>query len=171
MLRYLLILFTCFSLSGCFCTKVRVCFTPQENCAAKIIDEIDHSQKSIYVQAYTFTSKPIAKSLIRAKERGIDIKVIIDETQVNSEYSVINKLFEEKIPIWIDYKPAIAHNKVMIIDNKKVITGSFNFTYSASFRNTENLLIIENSDPLIGKYVKNWYDRQSQSNPYKPVEE
>lgn len=169
MLRYLLILLTCFSLSGCFCTKIRVCFTPQKNCAAKIIDEIDRSQKSIYIQAYTFTSKSIAKSLIMAKARGIDIKVILDETQVNSEYSVINELCEGEIPIWIDFKPAIAHNKVMIIDNKKVITGSFNLTYSAQARNAENLLIIQNNDQLVKKYVKNWKSRQSQSEIYAPT--
>jgi phosphatidylserine/phosphatidylglycerophosphate/cardiolipin synthase-like enzyme len=106
-----------------------------------------------------------------AKKRGIDVKVILDETQINSEYSVINELFEEKIPIWIDFQPAIAHNKVMIIDNKKVVSGSFNFTHSAEFRNTENLLIIENNDLLIRKYVKNWKNRQSHSKLYQPVKE
>ncbi|VVC35207.1 Phospholipase D/Transphosphatidylase,Phospholipase D-like domain [Cinara cedri] len=120
-----------------------------EKCSIHIIDAIDKSQKSILVQAYTFTSKPIAKSLIRAKERGVSVAVILDESQLSSKYSVISYLFAQEIPIYIDYKPAIAHNKVMIIDNKKVLSGSFNFTHSAEFRNTENLLIIENNDMLI----------------------
>ncbi|RDD34794.1 phospholipase D family protein [Wolbachia endosymbiont of Cylisticus convexus] len=59
------------------------------------------------VQAYSFTSKSIAKSLIEAKERGVDIKVILDESQTSSKHSVINELFEHKIPIWIDFKPCI----------------------------------------------------------------
>ncbi len=67
------------------------------------------------VQAYTFTSKPIAQSLIRAKKRGVDVKVILDESQISSKYSVINELFYQKIPIYIDYKPAISHSKIMII--------------------------------------------------------
>lgn len=146
--------------------KINVCFTPQENCAEQIIDAINQSKKSILVQAFKFTYIPIATSLIQAKDRGIDVKVILDKSEIDSKYSVIKKLFEANIHILIDYKPAIAHNKLMIIDNKTVVTGSFNFTYSAQEKNTENLLIIQNNDPLIEKYLKNWYDRQSQSRPY-----
>lgn len=165
-MRCILLLLICSFLSGCFCSKITVCFTPGENCTAKIINEIDNSQKYVYIQAYEFTSKLIAKSLIRAKERGISVEVILDESQLSSRYSVINELFNQKIPIYIDYKPAIAHSKVMIIDNQKIITGSFNFTYSAQERNTENLLIIEDNYSLAKQYVKNWYNRRSQSRPY-----
>ncbi|QVU16101.1 MULTISPECIES: phospholipase D family nuclease [unclassified Wolbachia] len=173
MLRYIALLFLiCSFLFGCtFCPKTTVCFTPNGNCTEQIIDVIDGSKKSIFMQAYEFTSKPIAKSLIRAKERGVSVEVILDESQLSSKYSVINHLFTQGIPIYIDYKPAIAHSKVIIIDNQKIITGSFNFTYSAQERNTENLLIIENNDLLVKKYVKNWYDRQSQSKLYQPVKE
>ncbi len=115
------------------------------------------------VQAYSFTSKSIAKSLIEAKERGVDIKVILDESQTGSKHSVINELFEHKIPIWIDFKPAIAHSKVIIIDDQKVITGSFNFSDAAQQKNAENLLIITGDSPLVEQYVENWRDRQSQS--------
>lgn len=116
------------------------------------------------VQAYTFTSKPIAKSLIRAKERGVDVKVILDESQMSSKHSVINELSKQKIPIWIDFKPAIAHSKVMIIDNQKIITGSFNFSDAAERRNAENLLIITGNPTLVEQYIENWENRQSQSN-------
>lgn len=129
---------------------------------------MDHAKKSVLVQAYQFTSKPIAQSLIRAKKRGIDIRVILDESQVSSKYSVINELFRQKIPIYIDYKPAIAHNKIIIVDDSKVITGSFNFTYAAESRNTENLLIIMGDPLLVEQYVENWKNRQSQSKPYEP---
>lgn len=168
--RYLLILLIC--LSGCTsflsspCPKITVCFTPRENCTKQIISAIDQARKSILVQAFEFTSKSIAKSLIKAKERGIDVKVILDESQVHSKYSVINELFEQKVPIYIDYKPAIAHSKLMIIDNQKIITGSFNFTYSAQGRNAENLLIITGNHLLVKRYVENWQDRQAQSKPY-----
>ncbi len=130
---------------------------------------MDHAKKSVLVQAYSFTSKSIAKSLIEAKERGVDIKVILDESQTSSKHSVINELFEHKIPIWIDFKPAIAHSKVIIIDNQKVITGSFNFSDAAQQRNAENLLIITGDPPLVEQYVENWKDRQLQSRPYTPL--
>ncbi len=133
---------------------------------------MDHAKKSVLVQAYQFTSKPIAQSLIRAKKRGVDIKVILDESQVSSKYSVINELFHQRIPIYIDYKPAISHSKIMIIDNQKIITGSFNFSDAAQKGNAENLLIITGDPTLVEQYVENWKDRQSQSDAYTPkVEE
>ncbi|UPA54519.1 phospholipase D family protein [Wolbachia pipientis] len=170
MVRYLLILLTCSLLSGCVsCPSTTVCFTPRENCTNLIIDSVEHARGSVLVQAYSFTSKSIAKSLIEAKERGVDIKVILDESQISSKHSVINELFEHKIPIWIDFKPAIAHSKVIIIDDQKVITGSFNFSDAAQQRNAENLLIITGDSPLVEQYVENWRDRQSQSRPYTPL--
>ncbi|KLT22761.1 Putative endonuclease protein [Wolbachia endosymbiont of Armadillidium vulgare str. wVulC] len=60
----------------------------------------------------------------------------------------------------------------MIIDNQKIITGSFNFSDAAQKRNAENLLIITGDPPLVEQYIKNWKDRQSQSDSYTPkVEE
>ncbi len=117
------------------------------------------------VQAYSINSESIAKSLIRAKERGVDVKVILDESAINGIHSVINQLFEHTIPIWIDFKPAIADNKVVIIDNQKIITGS-NFSHNAQRRNAENLLIITGDSSLIERYIQNWKDRQSQSEFY-----
>ncbi len=169
MVRYLLVLLICSFLSGCVtCPKTTVCFTPRGNCAEQITNAIDQAQKSILVQAYTFTSKPIAQSFIRAKKRGVDIKVILDESQISSKYSVINELFYQKIPVYIGYKPAISHSKIMIIDEQKIITGSFNFSDSAQKRNAENPLIITGDLLLVEQYVENWKNRQSQSKPYEP---
>ncbi|WP_353279603.1 phospholipase D-like domain-containing protein [Wolbachia endosymbiont (group A) of Ennomos erosarius] len=82
MFRYLLIFLTCLLLSGCVsCPSTTVCFTPRENCTNLIIDSVGHAKKSVLVQAYQFTSKPIAESLVQAKKRGVDIKVILDESQ------------------------------------------------------------------------------------------
>lgn len=74
------------------------------------------------------------------------------------------------IDTWIDYKPAIAHNKIILIDNKTVITGSFNFTKSAQFKNAENVLVIQDKT-LAQKYFLNWQTRLTKSktsDEYKP---
>ncbi|BET28503.1 hypothetical protein wCauATS_07050 [Wolbachia pipientis] len=107
--------------------------------------------------------------MVQAKKRGVDVMVILDESQVSSKYSVINELFHKKIPIYIDYKPAISHSKIMIIDEQKIITGSFNFSDAAQKKNAENLLIIKGDPTLVEQYVENWRDRQSQSKPYTPL--
>lgn len=144
------------------CPKIQVCFTPGQNCTAEITEVIDTAKQSIFVQAYSFTSAPIAAHLIAAKKRGVKVNVILDKSQKTQRYSASRFLVNQHIPCWIDYKPAIAHNKIMIIDEKAVITGSFNFTKAAQNKNAENLLIIR--DPALANlYLKNWQQRRAVS--------
>jgi phosphatidylserine/phosphatidylglycerophosphate/cardiolipin synthase-like enzyme len=144
-------------------TKYEVCFTPGGDCTSMIVDEINKANKSIYLQAYSFTSKPIAQAITDAKRKGIDIKVILDKSQVkHNKYSSAKYLTNQKVPVWVDYRPAIAHNKIVIIDNNTVITGSFNFTKAAQDKNAENVLIIHDAI-LANQYTQNLVKRQSMS--------
>jgi len=136
-----------------------ICFTPGENCTDLIIKNMNKAKKSLLVQAYSFTSAPIAKAIIEAKNRGVDVKVILDKSQFSQKYSSSKFLMNQEIQIWKDDKVAIAHNKVMIIDENITITGSFNFTKAAQSKNAENVLIIEDS-VLAKKYSENWFNRQ-----------
>lgn len=141
-----------------------VCFTPGEDCTGVIVGELANAKREIEVQAYSFTSAPIAKALVDAKARGVDVRVILDKSQNTERYSSATFLANAGIPVWIDDKVAIAHNKVMIIDRETVVTGSFNFTRSAQERNAENLLILRDAK-LAGLYERNWQSRQAVSRP------
>lgn len=143
-------------------TPYQVCFTPGSDCTANIIDTIANAQHSILVQAYSFTSAPIAKAIMDAKKRGIDIRVILDKSQVKARYSSAKLLENAGISTWIDSRVAIAHNKVMIIDDRVVITGSFNFTKAAQYKNAENSLIIYDAN-LAKLYTNNWLSREAVS--------
>jgi len=149
------------------CPVIQVCFTPGQDCTHQITNHIAKAEHSILVQAYNFTSKDIADALIKAKKKGVKIKVILDKSQRSQKYSLLHYIVNAGIPVWIDTKPAIAHNKIMIIDGKEVITGSFNFTDSAQKRNAENLVFITDSK-LAQKYIENWEKRERQSSPYSP---
>jgi phosphatidylserine/phosphatidylglycerophosphate/cardiolipin synthase-like enzyme len=80
--------------------------------------------------------------------------VILDKTQRTDKYSSATFFLNQGIPVRIDAKHAIAHNKVMVIDGEAVITGSFNFTKTAEENNAENLLIIHDKK-LSSIYTKN----------------
>lgn len=147
-----------------------VCFTPGEDCTKAIVGELAKAKREVEVQAYSFTSAPIAKALVDAKERGVDVRVILDKSQKSERYSSVTFLANAGIPVWIDDKVAIAHNKVMIIDRETVVTGSFNFTRSAQERNAENLLILRDAE-LAGLYERNWRSRQAVSWPYSAVKQ
>lgn len=143
--------------------NVSAFFTPYDDCTTKIVNEIKKAEKTIHVQAYSFTSSPIAKAITEAKERGVDVKVILDKSQFNDkQYSSSTYLMNNDIPTWSDDKVRIAHNKVMIIDKATVITGSFNFTKAAQNKNAENIVIIEDKE-IARQYLDNWKKRHSVS--------
>lgn len=150
-------------LSAGYAAEISACFTPGENCTAQIVHQINTARKSVYVQAYGFTSTPIANALVNAKRRGVTIFTLLDKSNPSSKYSKEPLLNENKIPVLIDYKPAIAHNKVMIIDQREVITGSFNFTASAQKRNAENVVFITKDPQLVSAFMANFEKRKNQS--------
>lgn len=140
------------------------CFTPGQDCTSLIVQEIAGARESIRVQAYSFTSVPILSALKAAHARGIDVQVILDRSSARvsksgSRYSTAVYLSNAGIPVWVDTRVAIAHNKVMVIDGATVITGSFNFTKAAQERNAENLLVIEDT-ALAQQYLANWERRR-----------
>ncbi|MHB1220181.1 MAG: phospholipase D family nuclease [Alphaproteobacteria bacterium] len=142
----------------------RVCFTPGEDCAGLIAAELNGAKATVLVQAYSFTSAPIAKALVDAHNRGVDVRVILDKSQRTERYSSLTFLRNAEIPVWIDDRVAIAHNKVMVIDGATVVTGSFNFTKAAQERNAENVLIIHDRN-LAARYTANWQARAAVSTP------
>lgn len=139
-----------------------ICFSPHGGCTEAIINVLDHAKKEIIVQAYSFTSAPIAQALVKAHRRGVKIQVILDKSQKSERYTSASFLSNAGIETFIDAAHAIAHNKIMIIDKEIIITGSFNFTKAAEERNAENLLILR-SHEMAKRYSNNWYNHLEHS--------
>lgn len=152
---------------------VQVYFSPHGGVTEAVVNALDHATNSVLVQAYSFTSAPIAKALVEAHRRGVNVQVILDKSQRTEKYSEADFLKHNDIPTLIDARHAIAHNKIMIIDGYVVLTGSFNFTKAAEEHNAENLLVI--NDPVLARqYLENWHAHEQHSEPYerkaKPAE-
>ena len=147
-----------------------VYFSPDGGCTEAIVNEIRHAKSEIYVQAYSFTSVPIAKALVDAHKRGIKVEVILDKSQKKERYTSATFLANAGIPTYIDSVHAIAHNKIMVIDKEFVITGSFNFTKAAEEKNAENLLILKSKE-LASQYLMNWTKHKNHSDSYSGREE
>ena len=141
---------------------IAIHFSPRGGCTEAVVDEIERAATSIQVQAYSFTSAPIAKALVEAHQRGVQVGVILDESQETEKYSSGDFLLHAGIPTLVDGRHAIAHNKVMILDGNTVITGSFNFTKAAEEKNAENLLIIRSKE-LAKPYLENWQRHREHS--------
>ena len=174
--RSVLILLLAIGLAGCQAVgPVRsqvppswtVCFSPRGGCTQLIVDTLAGAHATVLVQAYSFTSDPIAQALVEAHRRGVDVEVLLDESQRTEDDARVQPLLDAGIPVWLDAAHAIAHNKVMVIDGHTVITGSFNFTKAAEERNAENLLVIQDA-ALAAKYAANWHQHEAHSQPYGP---
>jgi|SRR5579871_1368979 len=148
--------------------NVTSCFTPAEACASEIVEKIANSKSEIRVQAYGFTSEPIAAALVDARRRGIDVEVILDksaESDIHYRHADADLVAHAGIPVFVDFQPAIAHNKVMIVDRHLVITGSYNFTASAERRNAENVTFIDSGE-VARRFLSNWNSRKDASRTY-----
>ena len=148
----------------------QTCFTPAQDCEAVIVDAIMAARSSVFMQAYSFTSPAIAKALRAAHGRGVDVRAIVDKSQRTARYSGASFLVNAGIPVLVDFRPAIAHSKIMLIDAggaaPMVITGSYNFTRAANVRNAENIIVISGDQGIASAYLQNWQDRAAQSEPF-----
>ncbi len=146
-------------------TPAQVYFSPSGGATDAVVKEIGKAKSEILVQAYSFTSKEIAKALVDAHKRGIHIEIILDKSNRSQKYSAADFTFNMGIPTFIDAEHQIAHNKIMVIDKETVITGSFNFTKAAEEKNAENLLILKSKE-LAKLYIDNWNKHKSHSQGY-----
>ncbi len=145
--------------------KVSVCFTPAEQCEPVIVAAIDRAKSSIRVQAYGFTSLPIIHALQRAAGRGVEVLAILDKVN-ERKYSGATLLEAAGIPVWIDFEPAIAHSKIIVIDGHLTIGGSYNYTMAAQKRNAENVTFTDSRE-LAREYLANWDSRLKMSRAFE----
>jgi phosphatidylserine/phosphatidylglycerophosphate/cardiolipin synthase-like enzyme len=126
--------------------NLSVYFCPQDECANELVKRIDSAKESMYIAIYSFTQDDIASAVLRAKERGVEIRIVFDYDQSKNDSSVDEKLIEAGIPVKRLDGSGYMHNKFTIIDGSIVSTGSFNYSKNANEKNNENLLFIKNSD-------------------------
>ncbi|GEM_PF-1201706 len=164
--------------AGSLPARVSVCFVPAQQCDVAIVSAVNNAKHAIRVQAYGFTSPLILAALADAKERGVDVRVILDKTndpypmrgeRGNASPRLHGATFTSaaNIPTWIDHAVAIAHNKLIIIDARIVIGGSYNFTASAERKNAENVTFIDSAE-IANLYLANWESRRKVARPYVP---
>lgn len=152
---------------------VQAAFAPWDNIEGLVTGAIEEASKQVLVQAYLFSSKPIAGALIRASQRGVQVRVLADaEQHAKLESSKLGMLAKAGVPVWLETAYQAAHNKIIVIDagtrHPVVITGSYNFTWAAQHKNAENVLILRDSPALAGQYALNWERHRQDASPFTP---
>lgn len=151
--------------------SVQVLFAPWDDIEGAVVAAVRAAKKQVLVQAFSFTNRPIARALIDARARGLDVRVTADAGETERiEAGRIPELAAAGIPVFIEHRYQSAHNKVMVIDaglpGATVITGSFNWTFAAQRRNAENVLIMRGQPQLVDRYRINWDRHQAAARPY-----
>jgi phosphatidylserine/phosphatidylglycerophosphate/cardiolipin synthase-like enzyme len=144
---------------------IEVYFSPNGGCTDAVLKQLKAAQSSVLVQAYWFTSAPIAKALVETHARGVKVEVILDLSRAQIDNTQANVLVDGGVPTFIDAHHVTAHNKVIIVDGRVVVTGSFNFTEQAEKENAENLLVIRDR-AVAEKFTANWQIHRSHSGRY-----
>ena len=150
----------------------KIYFSQKDNIPALLIDLIKKEQKSIKAAYYSFTLESIVDALVEAKNRGVDVKIIIDSSNVQNKSKAIEKLIKEQIPFKVYYCGAkdfksLMHHKFMIFTKQTdlpdggVVTGSFNCSKAAAERHWENIVVLEGKD-VMHLYTQE-FDRVSQA--------
>jgi phosphatidylserine/phosphatidylglycerophosphate/cardiolipin synthase-like enzyme len=141
---------------------IETCFAPESNCAAFAVRAIDRAEQEILVGAYGLTmGAGIVEALLRAHQRGVDVKLIADKTSPCGRNSGIEPLASAGVPVWIDHSARIAHAKTMVIDGAVTLNGSYNWTRGAAV-NSEDLNLV--ASPAVAEaYAAHWRDRQAVS--------
>ena len=149
-------------------TEVQVAFTPGDDIETLIAGRIQLARSSVHVQAYLFTNRRIATSLVAALRRGVEVEVIGDAAQHEAGgLPVLGRLRRAGARIYLNDTLAASHNKIVIVDGESeratVITGSYNFTQAAQSRNAENVVVISGNRAIAGRFVRNFIAHREQS--------
>ncbi|PKN35809.1 MAG: phospholipase D family protein [Deltaproteobacteria bacterium HGW-Deltaproteobacteria-19] len=146
-------------------TPIRVFFSPRGGAVAGIVQAVAGARSEILVQAHSLLSPSITRSLLDARERGVQVSVILDKSERQEGMTPAVQLANAGVPVFLDGMHAAANDRVIVIDGRTVITGSLNFTTVSDEMNGENLLII-NSPELASLYSENWKTHRAHSDPY-----
>ncbi len=153
LLRHLLLIFLLL-FAGCVSesanlnqfNSVDVYFCPADPCESALIQQINSAQESIDVAIYSFTLDSAGDAIIAAENRGVEVRIVVEEDNASSQYSEYERLLDFGVDIRLDSNEDLMHHKFAVIDGERVVTGSFNWTRSGADRNNENLVVISSGE-------------------------
>lgn len=127
-------------------TPVRVLFASEDGVIGNIIPYVEAAQSSVRFMAFSFTDYPLAKAMIDRAANGVDVAGVFEKTGSETQYAELRTLLCAGVPVRQDGNPSFLHHKLIIVDERIVITGSLNFSTNAEESNDENVIIVDNPE-------------------------
>jgi phosphatidylserine/phosphatidylglycerophosphate/cardiolipin synthase-like enzyme len=146
-------------------TPVEIYFSPDDGVAVQLLALLQEAQDSIYFMAYSFTANDLGDAIRQRAAAGLTVAGVMDDGQINSNRGTEYDPFKQAgLDVRRDGNAGLMHHKVIIIDQKIVITGSYNFSASAETSNDENVVIIHNAD-VAAQYLEEFQRVYDQAQP------
>lgn len=149
---------------SCASRDIDVGFSPEGGAQSLVLKTINNAKKSIRMMAFSFSAPDVMKALVDAQQRGVDVRAVIDEegnTRAKS-LSAMRYITQHGVRLRTDNHYRIQHDKVIIVDDDTVETGSFNFAKSSEYLNSENVIVIHRAPELAKHYLAHWENRWQQ---------
>lgn len=133
--------------------EVETLFAAEDEVNAKLAALVGGAEKSVRFLAFSFTDDQLGDAMIAKAGEGKTVEGVFEKVGGTTKYSEYGKMKNAGLDVHLDGNPTFMHEKVIIIDDSTLVTGSFNFSSGADNDNDENLLIIRNAPELVKKYV------------------
>ena len=148
--------------------QVQVFFSPDDGTDRAIAQALAQARQRVWIAGYFFTSSIIAKAVDQAHERGLDVRVVLDRSQVSQRYSSATYFHNHGVPLLINARYPVMHHKFVVIDQDTVGFGSMNFTRAGAQQNAENFNLFRRWPQLVGTYADEFQRLQRESARYRP---
>lgn len=149
-------------------TQIWVVFTSEDGALEQaIIPIVNFAQSSVRFLAFSFTDFPLANAMIERARNGVSVAGVYENVGSDTDASEFDTLTCAGIAVRRDGNPNFMHNKVIIVDERFVITGSLNFSTSAEESNDENVIILDNPD-IASLYMREFERIWSQGTDPQP---
>jgi phosphatidylserine/phosphatidylglycerophosphate/cardiolipin synthase-like enzyme len=128
-------------------SPIQVVFTSEDHAIVEsIIPILNTATKSIRFLAFSYTNSPLGETMLQRAQNGVDVAGVFEKVGSDTDAAELKNLFCAQIPVRQDGNSGFMHNKVIVVDERYVITGSLNFSVNAEESNDENVIIVDNSD-------------------------
>jgi phosphatidylserine/phosphatidylglycerophosphate/cardiolipin synthase-like enzyme len=121
---------------------LEVMFSPEDGVLARLLELVRGAQNSVHFLAFSFTSDELGESLLGLASSGVEVQGVMESAQAAGQGSEYERMRQSGLRVRLDGNPYTMHHKVLILDGRIVVTGSYNFSRSAEERNDENVLIL-----------------------------
>ncbi len=128
-------------------TAVDIHFSPDDHFrSSRLLPLLQQAQHTVHMLAFSFTSTAIANELLALRQQGVEVKIVVDSGQSGQLSSLYDDLLAQNMDIRRDGQAFKMHHKVIIIDQRFIVSGSYNFSENAESRNDENAVVIDNAN-------------------------